>query len=296
MLTDPRTASPCSSCRIIQFELASGAAMRVTVKDMSAPIAHQLAARPTTTTITWYHLQTFWVVYASQNVCSQDLEALAQDILQQDTATADKLRRVEAAAARVQALQVVAIVLEAPPTHKHITQEQQAALELALQLAEDGDAAAALAAYEAQLQNTTEADAEVALARARVEAAEMAVLQARMQRAQVAEEASKVGCCRSHIQLHALAAIVYRRRQGIIMCPQEVDRYESAKAGAIAVAGGVASSAPLLLAGGVTDAWSVLASLGTVAATSALLGITYRYAVREDVQDSHIKVFCNGSI
>lgn len=77
---------------------------------------------------------------------------------------------------------------------------------------------------------------------------------------------------------------------------QEVDRYESAKAGAIAVAGGLASSVPLLVANGVADVWSLLASLGTVAATSALLGITYRYAVREDVQDSHIKVVsCNVS-
>ncbi len=74
---------------------------------------------------------------------------------------------------------------------------------------------------------------------------------------------------------------------------QAVDRLESAKAGAFAAVGGVASSAPLLLATGGTDGLSNLLSIGTVLATSLLLGVTYRHTVREDMQDVHLKVSSN---
>ena len=119
------------------------------------------------------------------NVSNQDLDALAQQIVRQDAA--EKLKRVEAAAQRVQKLQVVlATHLETLTTTAH-PQEQQAALEQALEQAARGEAVDALAAYEARMGET-----DVAAARAQVEAAEMAVLQARMERAQLAEQADKV--------------------------------------------------------------------------------------------------------
>lgn len=188
-------------------------------------------------------------------------------------------------------------------THTH--QEQQAQLEAALQQASEGDAAAALAEYEQRYgaqsdtvaMETAAASANVMAARQEVEAAEMAVLQARMERAQLAEEANKV-VRRGIVQLSALCCVHRMRNRmhkttSILLYPtQAVDRLESAKAGAIAAVGGVASSAPLLLATGGTDGLSNLLSIGTVLATSLLLGVTYRHTVREDLQDVHLKVCC----
>ena len=66
---------------------------------------------------------------------------------------------------------------------------------------------------------------------------------------------------------------------------------QSVLAGAVAAAGGTSVHLPLLLASQHPDA-AKLVSLGTVALSSALFGIVWRYAVRseQDTADSHLKV------
>lgn len=70
--------------------------------------------------------------------------------------------------------------------------------------------------------------------------------------------------------------------------PQDADRVESGKAAAAAMVGGAAAALPILLVQaepGLSGALTLAASL----ATCALFGVTYRYAVRDDVGDSHLR-------
>ncbi len=75
------------------------------------------------------------------------------------------------------------------------------------------------------------------------------------------------------------------------MLPQEEDRIQSALAGAVGAAGGLLVQLPLL-AGSQHPAAASLVGLAAVAASSALFGIVWRYAVRteQDAADTHLKV------
>lgn len=74
---------------------------------------------------------------------------------------------------------------------------------------------------------------------------------------------------------------------------QDAERLESAKAAAAAAAGGAAAALPLVLSGG-TGAGAALLSLAAAGVASALLGVTYRYAVRQDLGNLQLKVRGKG--
>lgn len=73
-----------------------------------------------------------------------------------------------------------------------------------------------------------------------------------------------------------------------VLRPQDAERLESAKAAAAAAIGGAAASLPLALSEG-TGAGAALLALATTGVASALLGVTYRYAVRQDVGNLQLK-------
>lgn len=124
------------------------------------------------------------------------------------------------------------------------------------------DAAAADAQDEANrrrkasevMANAEVAAAEKLLAAAQLEAAQVAQLQARL-----AEEAT-----------------------------QDVERAESVKAGAVATIGGLLSALPILLTDGSSGITAAL-TLATTLGSCFLFGVTYRYAVRLDVHNSHLR-------
>lgn len=70
---------------------------------------------------------------------------------------------------------------------------------------------------------------------------------------------------------------------------QAGEKVESAKAGAIAGAGGTLASLPYILAAGHPPLASAL-SVGTCLASCLLFGVTFRYAVRQDLQNLQLKV------
>ncbi|GBF94357.1 hypothetical protein Rsub_06979 [Raphidocelis subcapitata] len=69
----------------------------------------------------------------------------------------------------------------------------------------------------------------------------------------------------------------------------DADRVDSGRAAAIAVAGGLAATLPFALAGGGAGGPSELLALAGTAACCALFGVTYRYAVREDSGNKHLR-------
>jgi hypothetical protein len=77
---------------------------------------------------------------------------------------------------------------------------------------------------------------------------------------------------------------------------QDAERLESAKAAAAAGAAGALAALPLLAGGGGGGLLAGLLSLGTAGLASALLGVTYRYAVRQDLGNTQLKVCASLAI
>ncbi|VVB11872.1 unnamed protein product [Arabis nemorensis] len=69
---------------------------------------------------------------------------------------------------------------------------------------------------------------------------------------------------------------------------KDKERLESAKAGAIAAAVGTLAELPFALSQ-VSSVEQLLLPLGIAFASCALFGVTFRYAVRRDLDDSHLK-------
>ncbi|KFK28973.1 hypothetical protein AALP_AA7G072100 [Arabis alpina] len=69
---------------------------------------------------------------------------------------------------------------------------------------------------------------------------------------------------------------------------KDKERLESAKAGAIAAAVGTIAELPFALSQ-VSSIEQLLLPLGVAFASCALFGVTFRYAVRRDLDDSHLK-------
>lgn len=78
-------------------------------------------------------------------------------------------------------------------------------------------------------------------------------------------------------------------------CPQDADRVESGKAAAVAGAAGTLASLPFVLSDAGTGLAGVL-TLGGVAVSCLLFGVTYRYAVRQDLANPHLKVNWGGTM
>eukprot|EP00878_Enallax_costatus_P023841 GHUV01025395.1.p1 GENE.GHUV01025395.1~~GHUV01025395.1.p1 ORF type:complete len:256 (+),score=126.08 GHUV01025395.1:862-1629(+) len=68
----------------------------------------------------------------------------------------------------------------------------------------------------------------------------------------------------------------------------DADRVESGKAAAVAAAGGVLGALPFLLSTPAPGLQGLL-SLGATAAACLLFGVTYRYAVRQDATNMHLR-------
>lgn len=69
---------------------------------------------------------------------------------------------------------------------------------------------------------------------------------------------------------------------------QDTDRAESGKAAALAAAGGLAGALPLLLSSSSVGVQGLL-SLAASLAACLLFGVTYRYAVRQDATNMHLR-------
>ncbi|KAI8468210.1 MAG: hypothetical protein J3K34DRAFT_15043 [Monoraphidium minutum] len=202
--------------------------------------------------------------------------------------------RVRVAKHRVKALDTRAVEAEA---------QQAQALEdglvaLARQaLMNDPEAAAQLKRYEAAVVRLEKAQAaERELDAIMAEAAAAAVLE---------DAAARDGACAAAGQLLADAEVAaaekllaaaqiefdqaeaQRARAGALAFSAG-DRAESWKAAALAAAGGLAAAAPLALAAGGGGGGELL-SLADVAVCCALFGPTYRYVVREDAHNKHLR-------
>ena len=70
---------------------------------------------------------------------------------------------------------------------------------------------------------------------------------------------------------------------------QDSERVESVKAAAVAAAGGLAGSLPFFLLGSAPSGLQGLLSLGASLAGCVLFGVTYRYAVRQDVNNLQVR-------
>lgn len=69
---------------------------------------------------------------------------------------------------------------------------------------------------------------------------------------------------------------------------REEERWESVKAASVAALVGTLAAAPIYLTK-VTSSIELLLPLGVTFASCALFGVTFRYAVRRDLDDSHLK-------
>ncbi|XP_057520475.1 uncharacterized protein LOC130800809 isoform X2 [Amaranthus tricolor] len=69
---------------------------------------------------------------------------------------------------------------------------------------------------------------------------------------------------------------------------REVERWESVKAASISALVGTLAAAPIYL-NKVTSGSELLLQLGVTFASCALFGVTFRYVVRRDLDDSHLK-------
>lgn len=69
---------------------------------------------------------------------------------------------------------------------------------------------------------------------------------------------------------------------------RDAERWESVKAGSVCALVGTLASVPIYLSK-VTTSPELLLQLGVTFASCALFGVTFRYAVRRDVDDTHLK-------
>lgn len=171
----------------------------------------------------------------------------------------------------------------------------------AMRAAAEQDAAAAAAAR--SRADELMAEAEVAAAERRMRAAELEYAMTLQEQQRLSNAVGQVRWCSACVRAcgglfvaelqtleqqhgHEAAACAALPRPRaccvLVRALQDGERAESAKAAALAVAGGATGALPLLLgaqAGGATHALlSLAASLGCC----ALFGVTYRYAVRQD--------------
>lgn len=70
---------------------------------------------------------------------------------------------------------------------------------------------------------------------------------------------------------------------------KDLDRLESGKAAAVSAIAGTLSSLPFLLVSGDEFGIGPLLSTGGVIASCALYGVTYRYIIRRDLDNIHLK-------
>ncbi|KAG2485157.1 hypothetical protein HYH03_016047 [Edaphochlamys debaryana] len=179
----------------------------------------------------------------------QGLASIAKQILETDPEARESLRRYEAAVVRLEKAKAASEELE-----RMFAEAQRGAIE-----ADAQDEAARRQKAEEVL-----ADAEVAAAERRVLAAEMVLAQAQAER----------------------EAVARALRDG-------PERIESLKAAAVATAAGLAAELPLVaLAAGGDGAGSPLSSalsLAAAAGAAFLFGATYRYAVRDDSSNTHLR-------
>ncbi len=132
----------------------------------------------------------------------------------------------------------------------------------------------------AQAQAAAErgADADVASARSELAAAEALFIEAARSRKDAQAAAGPLGA------LLAGSSGAARESKWSQPVDDAAERVESAKAAAAAGAAGVLAAAPLAAAA--PDAG---VALGVVLASCALFGVVYRYAVRRDVRNAHLK-------
>lgn len=112
---------------------------------------------------------------------------------------------------------------------------------------------------EAQVVAERDAETAVVAAQRAVEEAELQLLSARIQRSKWTDQVDDA-----------------------------LERIESGKAAAVAAAAGTAASLPLAVTGGLGPVAGLL-GCGTVLLTCLLFGVTYRYALRQDVNNTQLK-------
>jgi hypothetical protein len=95
--------------------------------------------------------------------------------------------------------------------------------------------------------------------------------------------APRLAACREFSRLPCTAPVTL-----FTASSQDAERIESGKAAAAAAAAGALASLPIAAAGGGT--LGGLLALGAAGLASALLGVTYRYAVRQDTGNLQLKV------
>lgn len=109
----------------------------------------------------------------------------------------------------------------------------------------------------------------------------------------LARACQPISACQSCTGNVHIQKLTYRLRTISFIQLQDAERLESAKAAAAAAAGGAAATLPLVLSGG-AGAGAALLSLAAAGVASALLGVTYRYAVRQDLGNTQLKVRAVG--
>jgi hypothetical protein len=92
----------------------------------------------------------------------------------------------------------------------------------------------------------------------------------------------------AEIQAESATAI---RESAAAEADKEAERVETAKAGAAAAVGGAASSLPLIISSfsTTTTPLGAIFSLGGAGASAFLFGLVYRYALRQDLNNSQLK-------
>ena len=90
----------------------------------------------------------------------------------------------------------------------------------------------------------------------------------------------------AELQAESATAI---RESAAAEAEKETERVETAKAGAAAAVGGAASSLPLIIGSATTTPLGALFSLGGAGASAFLFGLVYRYAMRQDLNNTQLK-------
>lgn len=99
-----------------------------------------------------------------------------------------------------------------------------------------------------------------------------------------------VGVCDGRVRCSLWAcAHVHGVLCSALSCTQDAERRESAKAAAAAGLGGAVAILPLAFSDG-SGAGAALLAIGVAGLACALQGVTYRYAVRQDVANTQLKV------
>ncbi|KAK9819641.1 hypothetical protein WJX72_000632 [[Myrmecia] bisecta] len=177
------------------------------------------------------------------NLSDQQLRQLAAEV-QQSPEFQEKLRRVDAAAAQVAALQAAQADIEQQlAAAANMTEEENRRLER----------------QQAQAASERGATADMLAAADQLEEAQREMQVAQAEQLKWSLAASK-----------------------------DLERVESSKAATVAGAGGLLASLPYLLS---TSQLGLVtaASAAICLASCALFGVTYRYAIRRDIGDSHLK-------